>query len=141
MSSHPKNLPEGAKINGLASGPSKPYKIYKSGGLIDYTGPAWVDGSKEEPESIWDAKTTALMKENLLNTDKLNLLKTFWDTLEQYNNNPLVGNTYVDKTESVIIENATVNMNVQQLANDYDARRAGETVMDEMVKIGRKNGF
>jgi len=35
------------------------------------------------------------------------------------------------------IENATVNMNAT-ISNDYDARRAADTVMEEMVRIARK---
>jgi DNA-directed RNA polymerase subunit H (RpoH/RPB5) len=31
-------------------------------------------------------------------------------------------------------------MNVQSIANDYDARRAGEAALDEIVKIARKSG-
>jgi hypothetical protein len=55
--------------------------MYKEGGLIDYTGPAWVDGTPQEPESIWSAETTKLMKDNLLNSRNLNLLSSFWDML------------------------------------------------------------
>jgi len=29
-------------------------------------------------------------------------------------------------------------MNVSQIANDYDAQRAGEQALDEMLKIARK---
>jgi hypothetical protein len=29
-------------------------------------------------------------------------------------------------------------MNVQQIANDYDARRAGEQALNEMMRIARK---
>ena len=35
------------------------------------------------------------------------------------------------------IENASVNMNAT-ISNDYDARRAADTVMEEMVRIARK---
>ena len=34
-------------------------KAYKKGGLIDYTGLAWVDGSQANPEYILDAETTS----------------------------------------------------------------------------------
>ena len=49
---------------------------------------------------------------------------------------PLTGTTTEDN--SVTIENASVNMNVQQISNDYDARRAGEQAMNEMMRIARK---
>ena len=41
---------------------------------------------------------------------------------------------------SIIIENASVNMQVAKLANDYDARRAGEQALAEMMRIARKTG-
>lgn len=34
-------------------------KAYKTGGLVDYTGLAWVDGQKSKPESFLDAEDTA----------------------------------------------------------------------------------
>jgi len=39
--------------------------------------------------------------------------------------------------EGINIENAVVNMNAT-ISNDYDARRAADNVMDEMVRIARK---
>ena len=40
--------------------------------------------------------------------------------------------------EAITIEHAEVNMNVEQLANDYDAKRAGEQALQEMLRIARK---
>jgi len=40
----------------------------------------------------------------------------------------------------VNIENASVNMNVSSIANDYDARRAGEQALEQMMRIARKSG-
>ena len=31
-------------------------------------------------------------------------------------------------------------MNVSKIANDYDAARAGQKVLDEFVRVARKNG-
>jgi hypothetical protein len=41
---------------------------------------------------------------------------------------------------SIVIENATVQMNVQHMNNDYDARRAGEQALEQIVKVARKTG-
>lgn len=41
-------------------------------------------------------------------------------------------------TESIIIQNAQVNIQPGTISNDYDARRAGEMALEEMVKIARK---
>jgi hypothetical protein len=40
--------------------------------------------------------------------------------------------------DSIVIEHAEVNMNAT-IANDYDARRAGQNALDEMIKIARKS--
>lgn len=34
------------------------YSAFKHGGLADYTGPAWIDGTPTEPEMVLDAKDT-----------------------------------------------------------------------------------
>jgi len=39
---------------------------------------------------------------------------------------------------SVTIERAEVNLQIDELANDYDARRAANTVRDELLQIARK---
>ena len=39
---------------------------------------------------------------------------------------------------STVIENVSVNMNVSKIANDYDAQRAGEQALQEIMRIARK---
>ena len=48
-------------------------------------------------------------------------------------NTPLTGETSTDNSTN--IENVSINMNVQQISNDYDARRAGEQAMNEIMRI------
>jgi hypothetical protein len=36
----------------------KKFKQYKTGGLADFTGPAWLDGTKSKPEYILNAEQT-----------------------------------------------------------------------------------
>lgn len=46
--------------------------IYKKGGYVDYTGPAWVDGTSSSPEAFLNAKQTALfedLRDNLTSTN------------------------------------------------------------------------
>jgi hypothetical protein len=46
--------------------------IYKQGGYADYTGPAWVDGTKTKPEAFLNAKQTQLfeqLRDNLTATN------------------------------------------------------------------------
>ena len=112
---------------------------YKNGGLIDFTGPAWVDGSRTKPEAILSAEDTAALRNGLLGT-KINLpqISTSLQALQELltnhsNSNTSItdGNIYID----------TVELNMQaQIANDYDANRAGQQVLNEFVRLARKNG-
>jgi hypothetical protein len=50
-------------------------KIYKTGGYANYTGPAWVDGTKTKPEAFLNAKQTELfeqLRDNLTSTNVSN---------------------------------------------------------------------
>ena len=38
----------------------------------------------------------------------------------------------------VNIERAEVNLQIEKLADDYDSRRAANTIMDEMLRIASK---
>lgn len=52
--------------------------IYKAGGYADYTGPAWVDGTKSKPEAFLNAKQTALfedLRDSLTNRSKTKVNK------------------------------------------------------------------
>lgn len=113
-------------------------KKFKKGGLIDFTGPAWVDGSKTKPEGIVNAEQTKFMTEGFwTKVDSLTseLQKSL---LAAYN---VQTQTDVEANHGdIIIEKAEVNMNVESIANDYDARRAGASALEEMVKIARKTG-
>lgn len=90
------------------------------------------------------------------NKERNSYISTFWDqvarnraSMESINypsyatsssleriNNELQNNN--NTNEAITIEHAEVNMNVEQLANDYDARRAGEQALQEMLRIARK---
>jgi len=43
-----------------------------------------------------------------------------------------------DDDKSINIENVSVNMNIEEIANDYDAQRAGEQAMAKIIEIARK---
>jgi hypothetical protein len=49
---------------------------------------------------------------------------------------PLTGTTTEDNSTN--IDKLEFSMNVQQISNDYDARRAGEQAMNEIMRIARK---
>jgi spore maturation protein SpmA len=47
--------------------------------------------------------------------------------------------TTIDRDKSTQIGSISLNMDVKQIANDYDAKRAGEKAMEEMLRIARKS--
>ncbi len=47
---------KGLQLEGTTNGVKK--KVYKTGGYVDYTGPAWVDGNKTHPEAFLSAYQT-----------------------------------------------------------------------------------
>lgn len=80
-------------------------KAYKDGGLVDYTGLAWVDGTKTKPESFLDARDT----ENFAQlASTLNDLRTSTRSVNQND-----GDSYYD-----------VDIRVESIASDYDVDRA-----------------
>ena len=109
---------------------------YKTGGLVDFTGPAWVDGSKSKPEAFLSASDTAMLKSKIFSNSD-GSLKALVAALEEITNNT---SRYSAETnnESIVIQNATVSIQPGTISNDYDARRAGEMALEEMVKIARK---
>ena len=109
---------------------------FSEGGIDDATGWAILHGTKSHPEAVFNAAQTKVLRENIL-SNKPNSLVTLLNTYnEAYKDGISVAPQ--EASEQLIIENATVNMNVQQIANDYDARRAGEQALNEMMRIARK---
>lgn len=115
---------------------------FAHGGLIDYTGPAWVDGTKSNPEYILNSEQMDTLRSMLfsgVNTTRSSVsgLAAALDGMPNattYNN---INNT----TDSGInIDHLDVHMEIKEIANDYDARRAGQQALEEMVRIARKTG-
>lgn len=90
-------------------------KQYKAGGLADYTGMAWLDGTKSKPELILNAKDT----ENFIVLKDV-LSDVLKGSLSQTKNN---GDNYYD-----------FHITVEQIANDYDVERMIQKVKDEINK-------
>ena len=113
--------------------------MYKKGGLVDYTGIAQVHGSPSKPEAFLNAEQTATLKQGLLG-GKNSLVSVLADFQAMLDGSARSSVYNSSDRGGVNIENASVNMNVGSIANDYDARRAGEQALEEMLKIARKTG-
>jgi hypothetical protein len=103
-------------------------------------------GSKTRPEAVLNADQTRILREDILGKGRYSLMSSLADfnaTLNATADASKYSTSTTNMSSSdgqVVIEHAEVNLNAS-IASDYDARRAGSLVMDEMVKIGRKTGF
>ena len=100
-----------------------------NGGLVDYTGLAWVDGTKTNPESFLDATDTKLLRDML---DSYNYVAT----------RPHM--SYVDP--SIGVSNTTVGdinitINQAELASDADYDKVAKRVGQAFTKELQRNGL
>ena len=135
-----KKRKQAAEIAALDILHSKDVKRYATGGEIDYTGLAWVDGSKTKPEYIFNDQQMEFLKSGLYNNVNLtnSLVSSLGSILDKIANNDTYNS--INNSDSVIIERAEVNLKIDEVASDYDARRIGQQAMNEMVRIARKSG-
>ena len=89
---------------------------YKTGGLADYTGPAWLDGTPSKPELVLNPTDT---KNFLALRD---VLSSAMKTTSSVNNSYGGDTTY------------EININVDKLTSDYDVDKVAERVKKIIVK-------
>ena len=111
---------------------------YSSGGDIDFTGLAMVHGSKNHPENILSAEHTELLKQGIFSNSNHSLAATVAAIQELAKE--MASSGVANSGEQIIIQQAVVNIEPGVIANDYDAKRAGEMALEEMIKIARKSG-
>jgi hypothetical protein len=83
-------------------------KQFKTGGLADFTGPAWLDGTPSKPEYI-------------LNAQQTERFFSLIDVLEHYKSDgdraSKSGDSYFD-----------ININVEKLESDYDVEKVADKI-------------
>jgi hypothetical protein len=80
---------------------------YKTGGLADFTGPAWLDGTRSRPEYV-------------LNADQTERFFSLIDVLEKYDAN--------DTKKSSGDNYFEIEINVEKLENDYDVEQVANKI-------------
>ena len=104
------------------------YKKYAVGGLADYTGPAWLDGTPSKPEMVLNpAQTQAFIK--------------LVDVLD-YINSPTSVQPAADYSKMTSrLENMkneyNFNIEVSQMASDYDVDKLVNRIEEKMVKAAK----
>ena len=104
----------------------RPTNKFAEGGLVNYTGPAWVDGSYSKPEAFLSAEDTARIGE---------AAKILAD-LPWLGNNP-TQNITNNRGGDVAVE---INLNIDKLASDVDVDNMIERVKKEIVEVSRPIG-
>lgn len=105
----------------------KPKMQFASGGLVDFTGPAWVDGTKTRPESFLDATDTENVRAML---DALNYVQTM----------PMLSPSEKFFGNSSTVGDINIVINQAELKSDADydevARRVGQAFTKQLSKDG-----
>lgn len=85
------------------------FKAYKSGGLADFTGPAWLDGTKSHPELVLNARDT----ENFIQLKDIlsNALK------HDSNKSENSGDNYFE-----------IHIDVERIEDDYDVEQLADKI-------------
>lgn len=101
-------------------------QIFKTGGLVDYTGPAWVDGTPSNPEAFLSATDTRLIREFID-------LATFQLNPTEYQNNITSNHTIGDQAFNI-------NINVESISSDYDVDQMIERMHEDILSITNEPG-
>lgn len=100
-------------------------KQYLSGGLVNYTGPAWVDGSIDRPEAFLSSEDT----ERIGNAAKLLSDIPALTRSNISTSNQTYGDTSIE-----------INLNIDHISSDVDVDEMLERVKQEIVDVARPIG-
>jgi len=106
------------------------YTFFKSGGIVDYTGPAWVDGTPSKPEAFLSASDTAMLRQ-YIDFQKFNFSEQAQSILNGFSNLP---NTSLGDP----IFN--IDINVESISSDYDVDQLVERVHEDILSITNEPG-
>lgn len=103
------------------------YNGFKSGGLVDYTGPAWVDGTPSKPEAFLNSEDTKRIGEAAKLLSNLPILNSTSSASTQLSTN--VGDTSIE-----------IHINVESISSDYDVDRLAERIKSDIVDASKPVG-
>lgn len=99
----------------------------KNGGLVDYTGLAWVDGTTTKPEAFLSAEDTKRIGEAAKLLSNLPILNSTSNASTQLSTN--VGDTSIE-----------IHINVESISSDYDVDRLAERIKSDIVDASKPVG-
>ena len=100
------------------------YKAFAKGGLVDFTGPAWVDGTKTDPEAFLTAEDTRNIQ--ALTSILQNVLS------------PTAAPTPSDKSEVKAGDtNIEIHIDVEKIEDDYDVEQMLDTIESRISEASK----
>lgn len=102
-------------------------KVYETGGLVNYTGPAWVDGTPDQPEAFLNSEDTKAIGNAAKILSDIPSVRNYEEGTTITNNNG--GDVSVE-----------VNINVDHMDSDADIEYIVNRVKDEIVEVARPIG-
>lgn len=102
------------------------YKKYATGGLVPYTGLAHVDGTPSRPEAFLSAEDT----------------ERFLTAAELFAMSPLLNSSSAQNMSASSVGDTSIeiNINVENIADDYDVDRLIQRVEDDIVETAKPIG-
>ena len=100
------------------------WEKYKTGGLVDYTGPAWVDGTPTKPEAFLNAQDTQRIGEAAKILAQIPALN---GASENVSTN--IGDTTIE-----------IHINVENIESDYDVDQMIERVKNDIIDVSKPVG-
>lgn len=99
-------------------------KKYATGGLVNYTGPAWVDGTPTKPEAFLNAQDTQRIGEAAKILAQIPVLN---GASENVSTN--IGDTTIE-----------IHINVESIESDYDVDQMIERVKNDILDVSKPTG-
>lgn len=100
------------------------YEMFKTGGLVNYTGPAWVDGTPTKPEAFLNAQDTQRIGEAAKILAQIPALN---GASENVSTN--IGDTAIE-----------IHINVESIESDYDVDQMIERVKNDILDVSKPTG-
>ena len=100
---------------------------YATGGLVNYTGPAWVDGTPNKPEAFLSAEDTARIGAAAKLLANIPIFNTTSNAQNAVSSN--IGDTSIE-----------IHINVENISSDYDVDQMIERVKNDIVDVSKPVG-
>ena len=105
------------------------YQKYATGGLVDYTGPAWVDGTKSKPEAFLSSEDTYRIGKAAQVLSNIPAFNPSNENSVDSLNSQSFGDTSIE-----------ININVDSISSDYDVDQMINRMKNEITTAANYKG-